>query len=197
MDTHAYLHAHDGFAMDMVNIKAAELVGTAGYTAEDFEDIRHDLLTDLIKRLPKFNPRKSDLKLFVTCVVDRMVSNLIRYRTTEMRDYQREECSLNEEVSLLSGEESVQRVDTVERDDQDIRTGKYRRPEADRTQLRLDVQAVLAQLAPSLRDVALMLQTQPVARVARKLGIARRTFRETHLAQLREAFTASGLSLTA
>ena len=43
----------------------------------------------------------------------------------------------------------------------------------------------------TLAQVADMLRTQSVAEVARDLGIPRRTFRDRHLAQLREAFAAN------
>ena len=55
----------------------------------------------------------------------------------------------------------------------------------------MDMNAVLIGLSPELRQVADMLRTQSVAEVARDLGIPRRTFRDRHLAQLREAFAAN------
>ena len=80
MDTNRSIHDFDDFALDMVNIKAAELVGKAGFTADDFEDIRQDMLLDLMERLAKYDPSKSNFKLFVTRVIDRKVQNMIRYR---------------------------------------------------------------------------------------------------------------------
>ena len=74
------IHDFDDFALDMVNLKAAELVGKAGFTADDFEDIRQDMLLDLMERLAKYDPSKSSFKLFVTCAIDRKVQNMIRYR---------------------------------------------------------------------------------------------------------------------
>lgn len=195
MDTNKRIHDFEDFALDMVNIKAAELVGKAGFSAEDFEDIRQDMLADLLKRLRNYKPGRSDFKLFVTCVIDRKAQNLIRFRESDKRDYRREDCSLNEEITTTDSEQPVQRLTTIDQDDQDIRTGKYRRPAEERTQMQLDFQAVLASLSPELRRIAEMLQTKPIATVARELGIPRRTFRETHMVQLRETFTAKGLAL--
>lgn len=194
MDTNKRIHDFDDFALDMVNIKAAELVGKAGFTADDFEDIRQTMLVDLLERLKKYDPQKSNFKLFVTCVVDRKGQNLIRYRESEMRDYQREDYSLNEEVTTSDSAEPIQRLDIVDQDDQDIRTGKYRRANKDRIQLQLDVKAVLVSLPPELRQAAEMLQTKAIARVARELGIPRRTFRDTFMVQLHEAFAAKGMA---
>jgi len=195
MDTHRSIHDFDDFALDMVNIKAAELVGQAGFTADDFEDIKQEMLLDLLERLAKYDPSKSNFKLFVTCVIDRKGQNLIRYRESEIRDYRREAYSLNEDVTVADSEEPVQRLATIDQDDQDIRTGKYGRPAEERTQLRLDIEAVLAGLPPELRKAAELLQTKSVTQVARELGVPRTTFYSKHLPLLRKAFTAMGLNL--
>lgn len=195
MDTNRSIHDFDDFALDMVNIKAVELVGKAGYTLDDIDDIKQEMILDLLERLAKYDPSKSNFKLFVTCVIDRKAQNLIRYRESQMRDYRREDCSLNDEVATTDSEEPVQRLSTIDQDDQDIRTGKYGRPAEERAELRFDVETVLAGLSPELRRIAEMLQSKPVAQVARELGIPRRTFRETHMVQLRDAFTAKGLAL--
>ena len=197
MDTNKRIHDFEDFALDMVNIKAAELVGKAGYTADDFEDIRQDMLVDLVKRLRKYNPGRSNFKLFVTCVIDRKAQNLIRYRESDIRDYRREDCSLNEEVATSESDELVQRLNTIDQDDQDIRSGKCRRPSAERLQLRIDVEVALADLPPNLRRAAELLQTLPVSHVAHAMGIPQSTFYKYHLSQLREAFTAKGLNLYA
>lgn len=195
MDTNQRIHDFDDFALDMINIKATQLVGKAGFTLDDIEDIKQAMTLDLLKRLKKYDPAKSNFKLFVTCVIDRRGQNLIRHRESEMRDHRREDCSLNESVLTADNEEPVERLTTVDQDDQDIRTGKYHRPAEERMQMQLDVETVLAGLPADLRRVALMLQTKPVAEVARELGIPRRTFRQTYVAQLRQAFSATGLDL--
>lgn len=195
MDTNKLLHDFEDFALDMVNIKAAELVGKAGFTADDFEDIRQAMLLDLLERLKKYDPSKSNFKLFVTCVIDRKGQNLVRYRESDVRDYRREDCSLNEEIAAGDGETPVQRLDTVNQDDQDIRSGKYRRNAEERTHLRLDVQAVLEDLPPDLRRAAELLQTLPISHVARAMGVAQATFYENHLVRLRAFFAEKGLGL--
>ena len=193
MDTKRSIHDFDDFALDMVNIKATQLVGKAGFTFDDVEDIKQDMILDLLERLTKYDPSRSNYKLFVTCVVDRKGRNLIRHRQMEMRDHRREACSLNDEIDV-GEDEPVQRLATISQDDHDIRTGKYRRPAEEREHLRLDLETVLADLSPELRQAAVMLQTMPVSQVARELGIPRRTFREKHLVQLHEAFAAKGLN---
>lgn len=180
------------YALELVGHKARQLVGTAGFTENDVEDIQQALIAHLLKRLPKFNPARASYNTFVDRVVEKQICNLIRDRQAEVRDYRREACSLNEEID--TGEEQPkQRLTTVLQDDQDIRTGKYARPAEERAQLQIDLNQVLAELPPDLRQVAEMLQTQCVSEVARNLGIPRRTFRDNHLAKLQAIFRAKGL----
>jgi len=180
------------YALELVHHKAWQLVGKAGYTQDDVDDIKQDLIVDLLERLPQFDPAKATYNTFVARLVERKISNLLRDRQAEMRDHRREVCSLNEEIDT-GEDEPVQRLTTISQDDQDIRTGKYARPAEERAHLQLDMDSVLDGLTPELRQVAEMLQTKSVSQVARELGIPRRTFREKHLTQLREVFAAKGM----
>jgi len=180
------------YALELVHHKARQLVGKAGYTQDDVDDIKQDLIVDLLERLPQFDPAKATYNTFVARLVERKISNLLRDRQAEMRDHRREVCSLNEEIDT-GEDEPVQRLTTISQDDQDIRTGKYARPAEERAHLQLDMDSVLDGLTPELRQVAEMLQTKSVSQVARELGIPRRTFREKHLTQLREVFAAKGM----
>jgi RNA polymerase sigma-70 factor (ECF subfamily) len=181
------IHDFDGFAFNMVNIKATHLVRSAGFPLDEIEDIKQDMLLDLLERLPKFDPSKSNFKLFVTCVIDRKARNLIRHRQSEMRDRRREECSLNDEVRLGINQDPVQRYTLMDNDDADIRIGRHRQTAEERHHLQMDVEEVLEKLPAELRRAAELLQTMSVTQAARAMGVPRRTFREKHLVQLREA----------
>ena len=192
MDTNQKQCELTDYALELVHHKAWQLVGKAGYTQDDVDDVKQDLIVDLLERLPKFDPAKATYNTFVARLVERKICNLLRDRQAEMRDHRREVCSLNEEIDT-GEDEPVQRLTTISQDEQDIRTGKYARPAEERAHLQLDMDSVLDGLTPELRQVAEMLQTKSVSQVARELGIPRRTFREKHLAQLREVFAAKGM----
>jgi len=192
MDANQKRYELSDYARKCIHHKARQLVGKAGYTRNDVEDIEHDLALDLLQRLPKFDPAKATQDTFVARLVDRKISKLLRHRQMEMRDYRREECSLNDEIDI-GEDEPVQRIATISQDEHDLRTGKYARPAEERADLQLDIAAALADLPAELRHVAEMLATMPVAQVARKLGVPRSTFHDTHLTKLREAFEARGL----
>ena len=179
------------YTMKLVQCKARQLVGKAGYTPDDLEDIEQDLTRHLLASLPKFDPAKATLNTFADRVVGSRLCDLLRHRSAEMRNRGREAFSLNEEVETEDG--ALEIIETVSQDEIDLRTGRCNRPAAERAHLQMDLNAVVAGLSPELRQVADMLRTQSVAEVARDLGIPRRTFREKHLAQLRDVFAASRL----
>lgn len=180
------------YALELVHYKAWQLVGKAGYTQDDVGDIKQNLIVDLLERLPQFDPAKATYNTFVARLVERKISNLLRDRRAEMRDHRREVCSLNEEIDT-GEDEPVQRLTTISRDGQDIRTGKHSRPAEERAHLQIDMGSVLESLTPELRQVAEMLQTRSVSQVARELGIPRRTFREKYMPRLREVLSAHGM----
>ena len=192
MDANRTNHGITNYARKLVHHKALQLVGTAGYTEQDVKDIKQELITHLLERLPQFDPAKATYNTFVACLVNRKISNLIRYRHAARRDYKREACSLNEEISV-GEDELVQRVSTISHDENDIRLGKRDRTTEDQAYLEIDVKEVLEKLPAPLRRAAELLQHHSIAKVASALGVSRETFQDNHLVQLRQIFTAAGL----
>ncbi len=175
------------YALDVVHHKAQELIGTAGYTPDDLDDIKQELVADLLARLDRFDPARSTYATFVTRLVERKISNLIRYRQSERRDPRREAGSLNDRIDDAE-EGGDPQLAVVSQDEHDLRTGKHRRPAAERGRLALDIEAVLADLPADLRRAAVLLTTFSVAETAREMGIPRSTFRCNHLVRLRGFF---------
>lgn len=187
MDTNRKTCELNDYALKLIYHKARQIVGKAGYTQDDVDDIEQELALDLLRRLPKFDPARATYNTFVARLVERKISNLIRHRTQEVRDYRREVCSLNDDIDV--GEDAPkQRLVTINQDEHDRRSGKYKRED-----MQLDIAAVLAELSPELRQAGELLMTMPVAQVAATLGVPRSTFYESHLAPLRAAFEARGL----
>lgn len=185
MDTHRPNELLTPYLTSLIEVKTRLLVGKAGFTQDDIKDIEQDLFQDLIERLPKFDPAKAALNTFADRVVGHKIKSLIRDRQAGMRDWRREAYSLDAEIETEEG--STARHEFVSQDEVDLRTGRYDRTENERTQRKMDVDAVLEGLPPALRRVAEMLMTQSVAEVARELGVPRGTFRDRYLEKLREA----------
>lgn len=193
MDTNRNHTELTEYALEVAHHKARQLVGKAGYTQDDIEDIEQDLILDLLERLPKFDPSKAKYSTFITRLVERKISKLLRDRLAEIRDYRRVACSLNDEIDFGDDEPPAQRVSTVSQSDHDRRTGNNTLPAVELIDLRCDIETALKQLPAELRGVAEMLAEMPIAVVARKLGIPRATFYDNQLAQIRAAFEDAGL----
>jgi RNA polymerase sigma-70 factor, ECF subfamily len=181
------------YALKLVHLKARHLVGTAGFTRDDVEDIEQELVLDLLARLPQFDPAKASYNTFVARLVDRKISKLVRDRQRERRDPDREDCSLS---SLVNEEDGVKAElgDSITQDEHDLRTGKHHRPASERLDMELDVKETLSTLPEELRRVAEVLTAMPVAEAIQALRIPRWKLYEVYLPQLREVFEARGLS---
>ena len=188
MDTNKKLYGINDYAQTLIHHQARQLVGQAGYTEDDVEELEQEMRLDLLKRLPKFNPQRATYNTFVARLVERRVCNLIRHRTQKIRDYRREECSLNEVVEP-SGHDNkkVELVETITQDEYDLRSGRYNRPAAQRLDLQVDVSIVLAKLPPDLQELAELLKSMSITEAARKLGIPRSKLYSSHLVRLRQA----------
>ncbi len=191
MDTNRHNEPLTPYLTALIEVKARQLVGKAGYTPDDIKDIEQDLTQDLLERLPKFDPAKASINTFADRVVGRRICNLMRDRQADMRDWRREAFSLDEEIETEEG--STTRHEFFSQDKVDLRKEPGDRGRLEREHLQMDMSAVLEGLTPELRRVAEMLMTQSVAEVACELGIARSTFRDRYLARLREAFAAKRL----
>lgn len=192
MDTNRHNEPLTPYLTALIEVKARQLVGKTGFTQDDIKDIEQDLTQDLLERLPKFDPAKATLNTFADRMVGRRICNLMRDRQADMRDWRREAFSLDEEIETDEG--STARHEFFSQDKVDLRKEPGDRRRLERENLQMDMSAVLEGLTPELRRVAEMLMTQSVTEVACELGIARSTFRDRYLSQLREVFAANRLN---
>jgi len=185
MDTKKQL---SGYMTKMIQCKARSLVGQVGLTADDIEDIEQELSTHLLERLPKFNPDKASLNTFAARLVDKKISSILRHRTQEIRDSRNKPRSLNEYVPDGEGS-TVQLGYTLERDE---RVGLPRLTPEQETDIRVDVESVLASLPPDVRHLAALLKHMSMSDAAKEMGMPRTTLYRLKR-RLRDAFEKAGL----
>ena len=181
----------DPYAAGLIRFKARRLVGQAGFTASDREDIEQELILDLLRRLPKYNPKRAQLNTFIARVVEHRLASLIEAQKAGIRDYRRCRCSLNECFEDADGR-SVERVDTFDQEDYLLRTGAQSRPSEELNRLAIDVAAVLETLPPELRELCRRLKAETVTEISRDTGVPRGTIYES-IKKLREIFEDAGL----
>ena len=68
--------AVDPFVTRQAEIRASRLVACSGFTQDDWEDLRQDLLLDYLERLPLFDSRRGDARGFMFGVVRHRAAQL-------------------------------------------------------------------------------------------------------------------------
>jgi len=179
------------YAANVIRYKARQLVGKAGFTESDRDDLEQEMMLDVIARLPKFDPNKATQKTFVARIIERKISKLIRHRTSEMRDYRREAFSLNASIEDGDGG-SVERGDLVSQENVDPTVAVNSRTGVDEMAFLHDLQSVLSGLPDHLRRLCKILKTGTVSDAAREMGIPRTTLND-HVRKLRSLFEDAGL----
>ena len=80
----------------LIHHKARQLIGEYGLTASDLPDLKQELTLDLLRRLKGFDPSRAQRQTFAAQVIEHGVATIIEHRSAARRDWQREECSLND-----------------------------------------------------------------------------------------------------
>ena len=167
------------YAEDLIRIKARRLSGQAGFVRSDQEDIEQELRLDLLRRLPKFDPRKAALSTFADRVVRHKVASIIEAKKARLRDYRRQQCSLNDPLKTPDGKRA-ERGDTVDQNEACRRTGRSSRSTEDLRDLANDFSAAVSNLPPNLRDLCRRLLMNPnLTEAAQDAGIPRGTLYES------------------
>ena len=157
----------DRFEEWFIARKARQLAGKAGFTPSDVEDIEQDIRLDVLQRLPRFDPAKSNRHTFIAMVVRRCVASILERRRAEKRNGGRRPQSLNAPIRDAEGRE-VELHQTL--------GGDARRPgrsEEELRDLRADVQAAVAALPEHLRPWCAILTTRGIREASRELRIPR------------------------
>jgi RNA polymerase sigma-70 factor (ECF subfamily) len=165
----------DDYAVRLIKHKAWQLVGRAGFTKADREDIEQDLTVDLLHRLPQFNPDRGSLHTFIARVVDNGVRRLIEHRAAPMRDYRSCPFSLNDRIQGDEGEQA-ERGEQVDENTYLESIGQPAGPLANKVALQIDLEHLLTTLTPELRDLwARVADGQNFTEISRETGIPRGT----------------------
>jgi RNA polymerase sigma-70 factor (ECF subfamily) len=160
----------DPAARGLVRRKARQLVGKAGLTHRDRRDVEQELSLRLLYALEAFDPRRGPPGPFAARVLDRLGAKLLRERRATKRGLGRVASWIGAlDVADPAGEARCERVGMA-----------------------ADVEAVLASLPPDLRDLARRLGCEPLAAVARELGVPRTTL-QGHVRRIRQRFEDAGL----
>jgi len=161
--------------------KARQLAGRAGFTQSDVEDIAQDIRLDVLRRLRRFDPTKSNRHTFVAMIVRRCTASILERQCAEKRNRGRRPQSLDATISDAEGRE--------------IQFHQLLGPgsEDDRTDLIVDVRGVVDSLPEELRTWCPVFAEMSVREAARKHSVPRSRLQRIKI-QIRTAFEQAGLA---
>ena len=181
----------DASIFSAIRGKAARLIGACGFSAADRADLQQELVFDCLSRLRKFDPTRSSHRTFLHRVVGHRVATLVDAQRAACRDYRLCRDSLDAPIPVADSD-LIALGETVSGDAYEARMGRSARSARERSELRIDVDSVISRLPPELAAVAVLLKSEGVVEVGRRLGISRATTYR-RLIRIREVFAAAGL----
>ncbi|NQU19765.1 MAG: hypothetical protein HQ567_00670 [Candidatus Nealsonbacteria bacterium] len=179
------------YAKQTIQCKTRRLVGQAGLSSSDLDDLKQEMWADLLRRFSWFESDRAKAKTFIDRVVSHNISAIRKHRTRMGRDYRRNGGSLSDATKDDDGR-IVEQAQVIPEDAHDLRTGAETRSTLEHVMLASDVKTVMASLPTPLRELCQLLKTETLAAAARKLGISRRAA-QTRLAAVREHFEEADL----
>lgn len=163
------------YAVEQATLRARLLAATAGFSSDEVDDARQELLLDYLRRLPKFDSRRGDWGGFVRGVMRNQATVLITRRCRRIRR------------EILAGDLFEPDYDNpgefLETIVGDAAAG---------LDLALDVQRALKQLPDPLQRLAYLVSTLPITEVCSTTGKSRSRVYQM-IRQIRSAFTEVGL----
>ena len=180
----------DPFTRGIIRRKVKQLIGRAGFTSSDREDIEQELWLKLIKHLPAFDPKKGTRQAFVVTVVERYAANIFRNKRAEKRDHRRA-CSLNVTIEFTR-DGPTELAQTISDRELDARLGRDRRSDEERADLAMDLDNVIATLPEDWQTLLELRKTQTISEVAREMGVPRTTL-NGRILRIRQRFEDAGL----
>ena len=172
MDVKNCYQGIDKYAVWLVRRRARYLVGKAGFTEADREDLEQEMLTDLLCRLPQFNSNRAQRKTFIAKVIEHKFITLIEAQKAGIRDYRLCNGSLNEYLEDEDGKQ-MERQETISQDGCLQRAGRCSRPLDELAALSIEIRKIMAELPPNLRELFERLQNETVTEISQTTGIPR------------------------
>jgi RNA polymerase sigma-70 factor (ECF subfamily) len=156
----------DPFVIQQAEIGASRLVRRTGFTRQDWDDLRQDLILDYLERLPRFDRTRGDLRGFMFGVV--------RHRAAQIAAQQRRRARLDSSSGDAIGTPP-------------------RRSQLLNYDLRLDVVTAMSRLPEHLRAVAQLLMERTPGEVALITGKSRSRIYQL-IKEIRQSFLDSGVT---
>ena len=157
-------------AETFIRNEARKLIGNAGLTKSDLDDLCQELWVHVLTGLENFDSEKSSATTFILNIVKRRARTMRRDRSREWR--RSESFSLDMEYN--DEEEGVTSFHNKISPETN-RLSSLHRSDVEQLELTMDVEQVISNLPIKLRRLCEALKTMGVKEAAKSLGINRRT----------------------
>ena len=149
----------DDYALDRIDFRVEQLREQFDLSDEDQEDIRHDMVVQLLNAFKRFNPDLAKRETFINRVLDRYVPYIMRRCCTQMRRDSDTPMGFDD---VATGFQPCSNVPNQGQLD-----------EQEQIELRIDVQCAISQLAKRDQHVARLLMVYSIPEVADLIGVHR------------------------
>ena len=166
----------DRFTRGIIRRKVKQLIGRAGFTQQDREDLEQDLFVRVLQSLPRFNPDVAHRNKFITTVVERYVANILRNKRADKRDHRRI-CSLNVTIEVAE-EGPAELADTIGDRELDARLGRQRCSDEEMSGLAMDLAEFIAGLPEDWQTLLELRKSRTMQQVADEMGVPRTTLND-------------------
>lgn len=178
------------YAVRLVRYHARRLAGTHPFSRADTQDLEQELMLDLLRRLPRFDPRKASFETFVTRLIEHRSAGLLEAARAEKRGARVGHVSLDRPVGDTDDEEQALLRDVIA-DDAGL-WSSHPLPKSEQAELAADLRRGMRRLPPELAALAASLSVDSVTEVSRKSGRPRATVYDA-IKSIRAAFEEQGL----
>jgi len=179
----------DPFAVRLICKKARQLIGRAGLSEEDIQDLEQDLMLDLLIRLEKYDSDRSRRNFFIARIIKCRIATLLEHRRS-LRRNSALAVSLNDLITLQDGE--LAELCDLLSNDGFLKSPARETSETKKNDLSIDLQLVMEALPPDLQDICSRLFDKNTSQIAREKRVSREKLYEK-LDQIKEAFLKAGL----
>jgi RNA polymerase sigma-70 factor (ECF subfamily) len=177
---YTYLNPIDDYALARIDYRVRQLWLQFDLSEEDQEDLRNDMVVELLQAMKRFDPTKAKRETFINRVLDRFVLYFMRQRCTQNR----RPCD-----SPLGYEDIAPGFQPCGND-----PGEGGMSEQALDDLRLDLEPVISQLPERDQQVARLLMVYSSSEVAKRIGVHRCSMSRI-IARIREHFIQAGIDV--
>ena len=174
----------------IVRQQARRTVRSPGFCRDEYPDVEQSLYLKLLQGMPRHDASKGSAEAFAQTIVQRESTSLKRRKRAAKRAPGR---SVPLHTTIKVGEgEYTELSQSIGQRELSARTGADPREEHDASQLKQDVDGLLARLSEDEQDLLERLKWDKVATVARDLDIPPTTI-HSRLLKYRQQFEDAGL----